>query len=144
MTGHNDRHLDNEPTRTRGNTETYILTGKAGAIGHRWNTWGLVQTITDRSEERKHLEQRLQNKTGNRTQGHRNNSDKHKHKEVKKHEVIIKLNKEAEKTQKNTKPWHWDTEVFQHRKLKRWGRVFTLLLCLRSLWTRATEHLVFH
>ena len=83
-------YLDNEPTS--GSTETYIHThtGKAGAIGHTWNTW-LVQTITDRKWRKKtHKEQRLQNKTGNRTQGHRNNSDKHKHKEVKKHEVIIK------------------------------------------------------
>ena len=46
------RLKDNGPTR--GRTETYIHTGKGGAIEHRWNTWGLVKTITKTgSEERK-------------------------------------------------------------------------------------------
>ena len=36
-TGDHDKHYDNEPTRTKGSTETYIHTGKAGAIEHRWN-----------------------------------------------------------------------------------------------------------
>ena len=76
------------PTRTKGSTETYIHTGKAGAIGHRWNTWGLVQTITKTgSEERKHTRSRaykIKQETEHREWENKRdrNNRTYKHKEV--------------------------------------------------------------